>query len=187
MVLGILALCQPWIEVAARLGCHDHACGTDRVFGVLQDQAASGRGLQCCRDDIFTTEFHGMADDRTQRRREVFRRELHHPQAQSRDPATANSSSCLGHRAAARPRRCEPSPVLRISTAAEILIDGKPVQDLQAADRDIAFVFQLFALYPHLTVYENIAFPLRATRESASVIDAASARCCQSLAHRVAS
>jgi len=52
-----------------------------------------------------------------------------------------------------------------------ILIDGKPVQDLQAADRDIAFVFQLFALYPHLTVYENIAFPLRATRESVSVID----------------
>ena len=34
------------------------------------------------------------------------------------------------------------------------------------ADRDIAFVFQLFALYPHLTAYENIAFPLRATRES---------------------
>ena len=31
------------------------------------------------------------------------------------------------------------------------------------ADRDIAFVFQLFALYPHLTAYDNIAFPLRAT------------------------
>jgi multiple sugar transport system ATP-binding protein len=52
-----------------------------------------------------------------------------------------------------------------------ILIDGKPVQHLQAADRDIAFVFQLFALYPHLTAYENIAFPLRATRESAAVVD----------------
>ena len=33
----------------------------------------------------------------------------------------------------------------------EILIDGKPVQGLEAGDRDIAFVFQLFALYPHLT------------------------------------
>jgi multiple sugar transport system ATP-binding protein len=53
----------------------------------------------------------------------------------------------------------------------EILIDGKPVHDLQAADRDIAFVFQLFALYPHLTAYENVAFPLRATRESAAVVD----------------
>ncbi len=53
----------------------------------------------------------------------------------------------------------------------DILIDGKPVQGLEAGDRDIAFVFQLFALYPHLTAYENIAFPLRATRESKDNID----------------
>jgi len=53
----------------------------------------------------------------------------------------------------------------------EILIDGQPVQSRQAADRDIAFVFQLFALYPHLTAYENIAFPLRATQESRTVVD----------------
>src|SRR5262245_63393393 len=53
----------------------------------------------------------------------------------------------------------------------DILIDGKPVQGLQAADRDIAFVFQLFALYPHLTAYENIAFPLRATSESKETVD----------------
>jgi multiple sugar transport system ATP-binding protein len=45
----------------------------------------------------------------------------------------------------------------------EIRIDGKPVQNLEASNRDIAFVFQLYALYPHLTVQENIAFPLRAT------------------------
>jgi multiple sugar transport system ATP-binding protein len=55
--------------------------------------------------------------------------------------------------------------------AGDILIDGKPVQGLQAADRDIAFVFQLFALYPHLTAYENIAFPLRATRETKETVD----------------
>jgi multiple sugar transport system ATP-binding protein len=53
----------------------------------------------------------------------------------------------------------------------DILIDGKAVQDLKAGERDIAFVFQLFALYPHLTAYENIAFPLRATGESRSEID----------------
>ena len=53
----------------------------------------------------------------------------------------------------------------------DILIDGKAVQNLQAADRDIAFVFQLFALYPHLTAYENIAFPLRAMNESKTVVD----------------
>jgi multiple sugar transport system ATP-binding protein len=52
----------------------------------------------------------------------------------------------------------------------EILIDGKPVQALQPGDRDIAFVFQLFALYPHLTAYENIAFPLKATGESRATI-----------------
>ncbi len=53
----------------------------------------------------------------------------------------------------------------------EILIDGQAVQRRRAADRDIAFVFQLFALYPHLTAYDNIAFPLRATREPRAVVD----------------
>jgi multiple sugar transport system ATP-binding protein len=54
----------------------------------------------------------------------------------------------------------------------DILIDGKPVQHLKAADRDIAMVFQSFSLYPHMSVYENIAFPLRATRNSKADIDA---------------
>lgn len=54
----------------------------------------------------------------------------------------------------------------------DILIDGAPVQHLKASDRDIAFVFQSFSLYPHMTAYENIAFPLRATRRSRAEIDA---------------
>ena len=53
----------------------------------------------------------------------------------------------------------------------DILIDGKPVQHLHASDRDIAFVFQLYALYPHLSVYENIAFPLREHRQGRDVVD----------------
>src|SRR4029078_3973745 len=53
----------------------------------------------------------------------------------------------------------------------DILIDGKPVQGLEAGDRDIAFVFQLFALYPHLTAYDKIAFPLRAARETRAEVD----------------
>ncbi|WP_322416473.1 ABC transporter ATP-binding protein [Mesorhizobium huakuii] len=53
----------------------------------------------------------------------------------------------------------------------DILIDGTPVQHLKAADRDIAMVFQSFSLYPHMSVYENIAFPLRATRKSKAEID----------------
>jgi multiple sugar transport system ATP-binding protein len=53
----------------------------------------------------------------------------------------------------------------------DILIDGSPIQGKPAGERDIAFVFQLFALYPHLTAYDNIAFPLRATRESRAETD----------------
>lgn len=47
-------------------------------------------------------------------------------------------------------------------TSGQIFIDGEEVQDRTASNRDIAFVFQSFSLYPHMTVYENIAFPLRA-------------------------
>jgi multiple sugar transport system ATP-binding protein len=55
----------------------------------------------------------------------------------------------------------------------DVLIDGKPVQHLKAADRDIAMVFQSFSLYPHMSAYENIAFPLRATRMSRGEVDKA--------------
>jgi multiple sugar transport system ATP-binding protein len=46
-------------------------------------------------------------------------------------------------------------------TAGEILIGGKVVNDLDPVDRDIAMVFQNYALYPHMTVRDNIGFPLR--------------------------
>ena len=42
-----------------------------------------------------------------------------------------------------------------------VLFDGEPVDDLTPADRDIAFVFQQYSLYPTMTVYDNLAFPLR--------------------------
>jgi multiple sugar transport system ATP-binding protein len=50
---------------------------------------------------------------------------------------------------------------LETPTSGRILIDGILVNDLPPRDRDIAMVFQSYALYPHMTVYDNIAFPLR--------------------------
>jgi multiple sugar transport system ATP-binding protein len=50
---------------------------------------------------------------------------------------------------------------LELPTGGRILLDGEEVTFLRAARRDIAFVFQLFALYPHLNVRRNIGFPLR--------------------------
>ena len=52
----------------------------------------------------------------------------------------------------------------------DILIDGVQTNHLPPADRDIAFVFQFYALYPHLTVFDNIAFPLKAVKLSHSEV-----------------
>ncbi len=51
---------------------------------------------------------------------------------------------------------------LESPTAGEILIGGRVVNNLTPRERRIAMVFQSYALYPHLTVYKNIAFPLKA-------------------------
>ena len=49
-------------------------------------------------------------------------------------------------------------------TSGDIVIDGRVVNDLPPRTRNIAMVFQSYALYPHLTVARNISFPLRAVR-----------------------
>ena len=46
-------------------------------------------------------------------------------------------------------------------TEGDILIDGKRVNDMDPKDRDVAMVFQSYALYPNMSVYENIRFPLK--------------------------
>ena len=55
-------------------------------------------------------------------------------------------------------------------SAGEIRIGGRRVNDVQPKDRDIAMVFQSYALYPHLTVYENMAFALRLRKVPARTI-----------------
>ncbi|SLN40395.1 ABC transporter ATP-binding protein [Pseudooctadecabacter jejudonensis] len=53
-------------------------------------------------------------------------------------------------------------------TEGDILVDGKRINDLEPKDRDCAMVFQSYALYPNLDVYENIRFPLRMRKVPAS-------------------
>src|SRR5206468_6233350 len=48
-----------------------------------------------------------------------------------------------------------------LPTGGRILLDGEDITYRRAAERDIAFVFQLFALYPHMNVRKNIGFPLK--------------------------
>jgi multiple sugar transport system ATP-binding protein len=65
------------------------------------------------------------------------------------------------------PSGCGKSTLLRIvagleeATSGKIIIDGRDVSREHPVERGIAMVFQSYALYPHLSVYENIAFPLR--------------------------
>ncbi|GGL43657.1 ABC transporter ATP-binding protein [Phycicoccus endophyticus] len=57
-------------------------------------------------------------------------------------------------------------------TEGEISIGGRPVHDVEPHQRDLAFVFQDYALYPHLDVYGNIAFGLRMRKMDRAEIDA---------------
>src|SRR5687767_6552753 len=57
-------------------------------------------------------------------------------------------------------------------TSGDILIDGQRVNDLPPQKRDVAMVFQSYALYPHMTVAENIAYPLRVRKLPAGEIAA---------------
>ncbi|NDF65628.1 MAG: ATP-binding cassette domain-containing protein, partial [Betaproteobacteria bacterium] len=74
------------------------------------------------------------------------------------------------------PSGCGKSTLLRMLaglediTDGEIIIDNTPVNDLEAKDRDIAMVFQSYALYPHMTVRENMGFSLRLRKANAQLM-----------------
>ena len=75
------------------------------------------------------------------------------------------------------PSGCGKSTTLRMVagleeiSSGELIIDGKLVNDVAPKDRDIAMVFQNYALYPHMTVYDNMAFSLKLRKEPKDVID----------------
>jgi multiple sugar transport system ATP-binding protein len=60
---------------------------------------------------------------------------------------------------------------LETVTGGDIFLDGRKVTWLPPSERDMAFVFQFFALYPHLTAYDNIAFTLQAQGESQEAVE----------------
>jgi len=76
------------------------------------------------------------------------------------------------------PSGCGKTTLLRLlaglerADAGRISIGDRVVDDIDPAARDVAMVFQNYALYPHFTVFENIAFPLRARRVAPAEIDA---------------
>ncbi len=75
------------------------------------------------------------------------------------------------------PSGCGKSTTLRMVagleeiSGGELYIDGKLMNDVAPKDRDIAMVFQSYALYPHMTVYENMAFPLKLRKVPKDEID----------------
>jgi len=75
------------------------------------------------------------------------------------------------------PSGCGKSTLLRIVagletvTSGEVYIDGKRVNDVSPKDRDIAMVFQNYALYPHMNVFNNLAFGLKLRKVSKSEIE----------------
>ncbi len=76
------------------------------------------------------------------------------------------------------PSGCGKSTTLRILagletlSGGEIFFDGKPISHLEPKDRDIAMVFQDYALYPHMNIAKNMSFALRLKRVPRSEIDA---------------
>ena len=75
------------------------------------------------------------------------------------------------------PSGCGKSTTLRMIaglediSSGELIIGGKTVNNMPSKDRDIAMVFQSYALYPHMTVYKNMAFALKLRKEPKDVID----------------
>src|SRR5271154_344238 len=85
------------------------------------------------------------------------------------------------------PSGCGKSTLLRLisgledTSSGKIIIDGKDATDLGPAQRGLAMVFQSYALYPHMSVRNNIAFPLKMAKQPQDVIDQKVARAAKTL------
>ena len=100
--------------------------------------------------------------DRPGPRRQALPRRRARPSTTSTSTSpTASSSSWSGPRAAGSRPRCNMIAGLEDITEGELRIDGKVVNDKAPKDRDIAMVFQSYALYPHMTVRREHGLPAR--------------------------
>src|ERR1700675_4073550 len=83
----------------------------------------------------------------------------------------------VGDREFVVPAGCGKSTLLRLiagleqPTSGEIVMDGRNVTQVPASDRGLAMVFQSYALYPHMSVYKNMAFGLENTGMARAQID----------------
>ena len=162
MVLGIVALCQPWNFFLHRYGRDHH-----RSIGLVGFMITGKIGAGSTRP---TTADGQNRESRTLTQIELRGVEKFFGDVQVIKDFNLTSTDnefivMLGQSGCGKTTTLRAIAGLEEIDRGDILIDGKPVQHLKASDRDIAFVFQSFALYPHMTVYENIAFPLRATRQ----------------------
>jgi multiple sugar transport system ATP-binding protein len=85
------------------------------------------------------------------------------------------------------PSGCGKSTLLRLiagletTTAGAILLEGRDITNLPSSKRDLAMVFQSYALYPHMSVYENMSFALKLAKADPAVIEEKVARAAQIL------
>ena len=143
------------------------SCGPRRADAGATTKSRGGRGSADVRRDPAggrDGDALAVGRDRACGNRQAVRRHDRAARHRPRRPCRRVHHHPRALRAAENPRCCASSPASRRRAPARVAIDGAPVDGLPPDRRDIAMVFQSYALYPHLTVAENIAVPLRMRR-----------------------
>jgi energy-coupling factor transporter ATP-binding protein EcfA2 len=94
-------------------------------------------------------------------------------------PAHSDGRACLPcsvRQAVARPRCCASSPAWRTPIVGQVLFAGEETAQVHARDRRVGFVFQHYALFRHMSVFENVAFGLRVKATKSCVLAEAEIR-----------
>ena len=115
----------------------------------------------------------GACDEhRSPQPEQALRRDRRLRQPEPRHPGRRAGRAARARRARARRRCCASSPGSRCPTPARVLFHGEDATDADVRERQVGFVFQHYALFGHMTIFENVAFGLRVRPQG----DAARAR-----------